>query len=149
MKLAIRFVLLFYAISFFILWVGKPFVEEASVESMSYLLWYFIINAVLSLCLYPPLYLLMLRLKLPAVLNAVLSFILLVLIWNIIPKFEAGIWLTEETFHPLFNNGSGRYDPLFMLVHFSLLLGFVLTTGLSWLIDRRLKLEAEEENNDD
>ena len=144
MKKAASFILLNIAISCFLFWLCRPLDDQLSNETMSYVLWFYIINAVLCLVFFPPFVLLLNRLNLHQALRSILSFLWILLIWNILPWLDNGVLFTEETFRPFFIDG--KVEWMFVLIHLSLLVGFLLTSIFTWLIGKKKKAaEAEEE----
>ncbi|QEC40374.1 hypothetical protein [Pseudobacter ginsenosidimutans] len=145
MKKAASFVLLNTAISCFLFWLCRPLDDQLSTGIMSYVLWFYIINAVLCLLLFPPFVLLLNRLQLHQALKSVLSFLWILVIWNILPWLNDGTILTEETFHPFFSHGNNKVEWMFVMIHLTLLVGFVLTSVFTWLTDKRRKAAEPED----
>lgn len=133
MKAAIRFVLFYYAISLFFFVIGRSFVNKISEETASYSFWFFIFNAILSIFLFPPLAFLLKKLNLSGLVKSILSFLGLLLIWNLIPLFDAGMLMTAAMFNP-----ANSSSTLYLVMHASLLLGFIVTSLLIRLIDQRM-----------
>lgn len=133
MKAAIRFVLFYYAMSLFFFVIGRSFVSGISEETASYSFWFYIFNAILSILLFPPLVLLLRKFNLSGFVKSIISFCWLLLIWNLIPLFDAGIFMTAEMF-----NEASSSKTLYLVMHASLVLGFIAASLLMRLIDKRM-----------